>query len=68
MRSPVMAVHHGRHLDAHEVAQIAASAGLVASAKIKMTAIVRKNFIIGKTLHPTISLNKLQNRMIFCTF
>lgn len=59
-------------LDAHEVAQTAASAGLVASTKIKMTAIVRKNFIVVKTLPPTISLNKLllrlQKRIVFLLF
>lgn len=55
-------------LDAHEVAQTAASAGLVASAKIKMTIIVRENFIVIKTLPPMISLNKLQERIVFSPF
>lgn len=55
-------------LDAHEAAQTAASAGLVASAKAKIPAMVRKNFMVVKTLPPTIRLNKLQKRIVFCTF
>ncbi|PKO50832.1 MAG: hypothetical protein CVU27_07585 [Betaproteobacteria bacterium HGW-Betaproteobacteria-20] len=47
-------------LDAHEVAQIAANAGLVVSAKINTTAIMRKNLIVGKTLPPMTSFNKIQ--------
>lgn len=46
--------------DAHEVAQMAASAGLVASARIIIIVIVRKNFIDVRTLPPVISFNKSQ--------